>query len=135
MVPKEHEIFCLECGMLTRDQGEIGPCWRVTLFTARAARQVSSGIFIKPILSSIISALNISNKLSAYAFKPVRAKLNELRSVLLLIFLFLILIFFFLTDVFLDRANILHSCKRYIFPVYPCTVFAGVSGESVCLED
>ena len=87
----------------------------MTLLSALAAREVGSGIFIKLILSSIISVLNISNKLSAYVFKPLTAKLNELSSILLLILLFLIAMFFFLTNVFPDRANILYSYRGIYF--------------------
>lgn len=63
-VQKEHLIFYLECGSPDKRSGRNWSLWGCDFALTLVAWEAGSGIFIKLILSYIISVLNISNKLA-----------------------------------------------------------------------
>lgn len=63
-VQKEHLIFYLECGSSNKRLGRNWSLWGCDFALTLVAWEAGSGIFIKLILSYIISVLNISNKLA-----------------------------------------------------------------------
>ena len=63
-VQKEHLIFYLECGSPDKRSGRNWSLWGCDFALTLVAWEAGSGIFIKLILSYIISVLNTSNKLA-----------------------------------------------------------------------